>query len=88
MEKRFLSELKLPQCNVPSFKMINFIYIFARVTPSNEEKWIPIIKSSYPNGRTFPDSRIVVCELHFNENEIVKVGGKKKLLKNAVPRIL
>lgn len=49
---------------------------------------MPIIRSSYPNGRTIPDSRIVICDLHFDANEIVTIGGKRKVLPSAVPKIL
>lgn len=49
---------------------------------------MPIIRASYPNGQTIPNARIVVCDLHFNEDEIVKVGEKKSLVKTAVPKIL
>lgn len=46
-----------------------------------------IINSSYPEGLSLPTSRVVVCDLHFEANDIVKRGEKKYLVDGAVPNI-
>lgn len=70
-----------------SVKFIGYLN-FSRLTSKNEEKWLPVIKSSYPEGQTISDSRIVICDLHFDESEILEAKGKKNLVKTAVPKFL
>lgn len=41
----------------------------------NREKWMEIIKSSYPNGEQIPSSDIAVCDLHFKSNDILRHDG-------------
>lgn len=49
------------------------------VNSKNEEQWIPIIKSTYPENVLFPQSKIVVCDLHF-ETKYILGSEKRKLL--------
>lgn len=37
-----------------------------RVPVKNREKWMALINSSYPEGERPPDSRVMVCDLHFS----------------------
>lgn len=60
---------------------------FFRVPVKNKDKWMEIIKSSYPEGKPFPFSRVVVCDLHFDVNEIQKKGDIRCLIENALPKI-
>lgn len=51
------------------------------------ETWMKIIKSSYPDGVEIPTSRIVICDLHFDKNDILKIGDRTTLTKSAIPII-
>lgn len=46
-----------------------------------------IIKSTYPEGKQLPSSKIVICDLHFNASEITKQGERNMLVNNAMPNI-
>lgn len=56
-----------------------------RVPVRNKEKWIEIIKSSYPEGAQLTSSRILVCDLHFAANDFQRQGERTVLVNNAVP---
>lgn len=56
-----------------------------RLTKKNQDQWIPIIKSTYPVNISFPESKIVVCDQHFDANSILHLGTKKSLMTGAVP---
>lgn len=52
------------------------------------EAWMEIIKSSYPEGVVVPTTKPVVCDLHFDVNDISKRGVRTMLANNALPTIL
>lgn len=58
-----------------------------RVTSNDAEQWIPIIKSTYPENIPFPQSKIVVCDLHFNQDSILDLGKRRQLIPGSVPNI-
>lgn len=57
------------------------------MTSSNAEQWIPLIKSTYPEKVSFPQSKIVVCDLHFNADSVLTLGNKKQLINGAILNI-
>lgn len=44
-----------------------------------------IIKSSYPEGQDLPLSRIHICDLHFNKEDILQKAEKIVLKDGALP---
>lgn len=78
MSKTF-SSLDPVQCN--------FLINFVRIPTKKYEAWMKIIKSSYPRGMEIPTTTIVVCDLHFNENDIIKCGERRILAANSIPII-
>lgn len=58
-----------------------------RVPPSNEIEWLNILLATYPASQTFPNSRTVVCELHFDPNDILQQGNRKVLARSALPKL-
>lgn len=45
-------------------------FCFIRVPVKNSERWMEIIRSTYPEGEAIPSSRVHVCDLHFDANLI------------------
>lgn len=62
--------------------------IFVRVPKKVESNWMEIIKASYPEGQNLPSSRIVICDLHFDGEDILKKAGKTVLKEGALPKHL
>lgn len=61
---------------------------YIRVPRNNYETWMQIINSSYPQGMEMPTSRMVVCDLHFNKDDILNINEQRSLAKNAMPIVL
>lgn len=59
-----------------------------RVPVKNREKWMAIINSSYPEGEHPPDSRVMVCDLHFSTSDIIQKGEKRVLVAGTIPKIV
>lgn len=51
---------------------------------NDPEQWIPLIKSTYPENITFPKSKTVVCDLHFDPKYIIDKGRSKQLVVGAL----
>lgn len=68
--------------------MLNTFSTFLRkncsMTSSDAERWISLIKSTYPENIPFPQSKIVVCDRHFNQECILALGKKKQLIPGSV----
>lgn len=63
------------------------IILIDSVISRNRDQWIPIIESTYPENISIPNSKIVVCDLHFETNSITHLGSKKNLIADAVPKL-
>lgn len=59
-----------------------------RVPVKSTEEWMEIINSSYPEGERPPDSRVMVCDLHFSTSDIKQKGEKRVLVPGAIPKIV
>lgn len=51
-------------------------------------QWMDVILSSYSSHVDFPDSKVVVCDLHFAAQDITICGNRKLLVRGAIPKIL
>lgn len=62
-------------------------FIFTRIPSGRENDWMQRIESSYPSVPVFT-KQIFVCDLHFDDNEIVLRGSKKCLISGATPKVM
>lgn len=54
--------------------------------PEQKQQWENFITSSYPEGGFELTPRAVVCDLHFDENDMVKRMNKTILNKGSCPK--